>query len=133
MRIIRGAAWVLFAAIMYLIFAGTAHRWMRLPSLGNVGFTLVFVLFAIVHCAACVGWRTTGVFFALVAAISYAMEEIGVRTGLIYGPYHYSDMLGPKLGHVPILIPLAWFMMIYPSWVTARALVRGVDTRPVAG
>jgi putative membrane protein len=56
-----------------------------------------------------------------------------VRTGLVYGPYHYSDMLGPKLGHVPVLIPLAWFMMIYPSWVTARALLRGVDTLRPAG
>lgn len=42
-------------------------------------------------------------------------------------------MLGPELGHVPILIPLAWFMMIYPSWATARALVRGVDTQSPAG
>jgi putative membrane protein len=42
-------------------------------------------------------------------------------------------MLGPKLGHVPVLIPLAWFMMIYPAWVTARALLRGVDTRTAAG
>jgi putative membrane protein len=69
----------------------------------------------------------------LVAAVSYAMEEIGVRTGLIYGPYHYSDMLGSKLGHVPILIPLAWFMMIYPSWMLARALLSGIERRGAAG
>jgi uncharacterized membrane protein len=56
-----------------------------------------------------------------------------VRTGLIYGPYHYSNMLGPKLGHVPILIPLAWVMMIYPSWTIARALLRDVDTSSVPG
>jgi uncharacterized membrane protein len=34
---------------------------------------------------------------------------------------------------VPILIPLAWFMMIYPSWMTARALLRGVDRSTVTG
>jgi putative membrane protein len=104
-----------------------------LPGLGNIGFTLVFVLFAVLHCALCEGWRRTGLFFATAAVVSWVLEETGVRTGLIYGPYHYSNLLGPKLGDVPVLIPLAWFMMIYPSWVTARALVRGVDTRRAAG
>ena len=125
--------WLLFAAVMYLILTEVLSHWIALPDLGNIGFTLIFVLFAIMHCAACVGWKTTGIFFALAASVSYLLEEIGVRTGWIYGAYHYSDMLGAKLGHVPILIPLAWFMMIYPSWIVARALMRGVDTRSAAG
>ncbi len=39
--------------------------------------------------------------------------------------YHYTDVLGSKLGHVPLLIPIAWFMMIYPSYVIANLLVAG--------
>jgi uncharacterized membrane protein len=61
------------------------------------------------------------------------MEEIGVRTGLIFGAYHYSDHLGAKLGHVPVIIPLAWFMMIYPSWVVARALIPSLSPRALRG
>ena len=61
------------------------------------------------------------------------MEEIGVRTGLIYGAYHYGDQLGAKLGHVPVIIPLAWFMMIYPSWMVARALIRGIKIHSIPG
>jgi uncharacterized membrane protein len=127
------AAWLLFAAVMYLILTEALGYWLELPGLGNIGFTLVFVLFAIVHCAACGGWKRAGIFFALAASVSYLLEEIGVRTGWIYGAYPYSDMLGPKLGHVPVLIPLAWFMMIYPSWIVARALMRGVETGSAAG
>jgi len=132
-RIFNAVLWVLFLATLYLIVAEALGPWFTLPELGNIGFTLVFVLFAIGHCARCEGWKRTGLFFATAAIVSYLMEEVGVRTGLIYGPYHYSDLLGPKLGHVPILIPLAWFMMIYPSWVTARALLRGVETRSAVG
>lgn len=131
-RFTRAASWVSFAAVMYLIFTMVLDPWVNLPALGDIGFTLVFVLFAITHCAACAGWRRTGLFFALAAIISYMLEEIGVRTGWIYGAYHYSGMLGPKLGHVPVLIPLAWFMMIYPSWIVARFILRGVHTRSVA-
>src|ERR1700678_1292629 len=112
---------------MYLILTETVWPWVKLPDLGNIGFTLVFVLFSLTHCWAIEGGGRTGMFFAVSALVSYTMEETGVRTGLVYGPYHYSDMLGAKLGHVPILIPLAWFMMIYPSWMTARAVLRGFD------
>ncbi len=86
---------------------GALRPWVRLPNLGNVGFTLVFVLFALVHSCAMDGPRQTAVFFVISALISYVMEEIGVRTGRLFGHYHYSDMLGPKLGHVPVIIPLA--------------------------
>jgi uncharacterized membrane protein len=132
-RIFRAAIWILFAAVVYLLAVEALGPWISLPGLGNIGFTLVFVLFSVLHCAACEGWRRTGLFFATAALVSYLLEETGVRTGLIYGPYHYSDLLGFKLGHVPILIPLAWFMMIYPSWVVARALLRGVDTHTASG
>ncbi len=132
-RLLNVFVWLFFAAIVYLIAVEALSPWLTLPGLGNIGFTLVFVLFALAHCARCEGWPRTGLFFAVSAIVSFAMEETGVRTGLVFGPYHYSDMLGAKLGHVPILIPLAWFMMIYPSWIVGRALLRGLDTRSSIG
>jgi uncharacterized membrane protein len=132
-RILRAACWLLFAAILYLILVEAVWPWLKLPGLGNIGFTVVFVLFALTHCWTMEGGARTGIFFGISAVVSYSMEEIGVRTGLVYGPYHYSDLLGAKLGHVPILIPLAWFMMIYPSWVVARALLLGVEQSSMIG
>jgi uncharacterized membrane protein len=125
--------WLLFAAVAYMQLRDVIRPWVPLPTLGNIGFTLVFVLFSITHCAVSEGVRRTAAFFGLSAVVSWLLEEIGVRSGLIYGPYHYSGMLGPKLGHVPVIIPLAWFMMIYPAWRVARTLLRGVDVRTVPG
>jgi putative membrane protein len=47
--------------------------------------------------------------------------------GLPFGPYRYTDALGPQwFGHVPLLIPLSWFFMAVPSYALARAaLPRG--------
>ena len=36
---------------MYLVLAGMVSPWFRLPDLDNIGFTLVFVRFALAHCA----------------------------------------------------------------------------------
>lgn len=63
-------------------------------------------------------------FFAT-ALITWSFEQVGVATGAVYGAYHYSGMLGPKLGAVPLLIPLAWFMMIYPSYLITTLIVDG--------
>ena len=98
------------------------HPWLDLPDIigGLNGQTLVLVLFSLTHAIYTLGWRHTLVFFSLSAVISWAFEQAGVATGAIYGPYHYTDVLGMKLGNVPLLIPLAWFMMIYPSYVLAN-------------
>lgn len=87
--------------------------------------TLLVMLFSVFHAAYALGWRRTLAFFALAAAISWTYEQVGVETGLIYGKYHYTDALGPKLGHVPIIIPVAWFMMIYPSYIIANLVTKG--------
>jgi len=106
-----------------------------LPSIpgGLKVLTAVLTLFSVTHAWYSLGGRSTAVFFALGAAISWAYEQIGIATGLVFGAYHYTDYLGGRLGDVPVLIPLAWFMMIYPSYVIANLLVEGRPTGTPAG
>lgn len=87
--------------------------------------TVILVLFSVWHASYTLGVRLTVAFFTITAATSWVFEEVGVATGLVFGHYHYTDALGPWLGSVPVLIPLAWFMMIYPSYVAANLIVDG--------
>jgi putative membrane protein len=52
-------------------------------------------------------WR----FLVVVVAGGYAVELLGVRTGRIFGAYHYGEALGWKLSFVPPLIGLNWMVM----------------------
>jgi putative membrane protein len=89
------------------------------PMITLTGFT-----FALLHAGQREGWERALRFLALVFGVSLLFESVGVATGLVYGPYHYTDQLGAKfLGLVPYLIPIAWFMMSYPSYVIAEWLV----------
>jgi uncharacterized membrane protein len=86
--------------------------------------TLAGFAFASVHAGQREGWKRAAWLLALVFAVSLLFESVGVATGWVYGPYHYTNQLGPKfLGLVPFLIPVAWFMMSYPSFVIADRLV----------
>ena len=86
--------------------------------------TLVGFTFALLHAGQREGWSRALRMLALVFGVSLLFESVGVATGLVYGPYHYTDKLGPLfLGLVPYLIPAAWFMMSYPSFVIADWLI----------
>ncbi len=64
-------------------------------------------------------------------AIALTLEYLGSSYGILFGEYDYTDRLGPKLlGKVPAIIPIAWFMMLYPSWATAGYLL--MRFRPTA-
>jgi lycopene beta-cyclase len=58
------------------------------------------------------------------------VEVIGSRTGIPFGSYAYTEVLKPQILHVPVVIPLAWLMMIPPSWGIAAALAP--DGSPLA-
>lgn len=94
---------------------------------GPVGFAQTFLLlvFSLFHGSALWGRRRLALFFGLAVVLSWALEEMGVVTGWIYGGYHYQNMPAPWIGHVPLLIPLAWFMMLYPSTVIAHLIDTG--------
>ncbi len=85
--------------------------------------TLSFFAFAVGHAWYALGYRDTLLFLVLTFVVSLAFESVGVLTGWVYGPYHYSNTLGLKIfGLVPVLIPLAWFMMVYTAYALAELL-----------
>lgn len=84
--------------------------------------TLLFFVFAVFHAANQLGVRSMLVFLSITFVVSFVFETVGVLTGLIYGAYYYTNKLGPKLGVVPVLIPIAWFMMMYASYAIVHAV-----------
>jgi uncharacterized membrane protein len=81
---------------------------------------------SVLSAAASRGWRTGLGVLALVAVVAVLLEALGLSTGFPYGEYSYSDTLGPTLLGVPFLVPLAWLMMAWPSWVLAAVLTARV-------
>jgi uncharacterized membrane protein len=93
-----------------------------------VSWTIVLLgaALSVVHAAAARGARTGAGVLLLVAAVAVAFEAVGLASGVPYGSYSYSDALGPTLLGVPLLVPLAWLMMAWPSWVVGERLAAPV-------
>jgi uncharacterized membrane protein len=93
-----------------------------------VSWTIVLLgsALSVAHATASRGSRTGIGLLGLVVGVAVAFESVGLATGFPYGSYTYSDALGPTLLGVPLLVPLAWLMMAWPSWVVAARLTGGL-------
>ncbi len=68
-----------------------------------------------------VGWLAVCMPFAVAAG--WLAEQLGTRHGWLFGRYTYTEVLGPRLIDVPVVIPLMWFALAMVGWVMAHLLL----------
>jgi putative membrane protein len=68
------------------------------------------------------GARETARMATIVIPLAWLIEFAGSTTGVPFGAYDYTATLAPLLGGVPLIIPLAWLMMLPPAWGVACIL-----------
>lgn len=69
------------------------------------------------------GGRAALRFVLAALAIGWLAEELGATRGWFFGSYDYTDVLGPRLGAVPAIIPMMWFALCYCAYVIANLVV----------
>jgi hypothetical protein len=92
---------------------------------------LAALIFVVVHGYIALGWRNIIAFSLITVVISFISEVIGVATGLIFGSYYYTDLLGPKLLGVPPMIQIGYLATGYASVMMGRIILSLL--RPVTG
>lgn len=68
-------------------------------------------------------------FILIAVPIGWFAEQMGSSRGWFFGRYTYTDVLGPALGNVPLVIPLMWFALCHVGYVMANLMLwqRPVD------
>ncbi|HUV47589.1 MAG TPA: carotenoid biosynthesis protein [Actinomycetes bacterium] len=117
-------------ALGWLLAVATIGLQIAFPLVGDASratlaavTVVVFYLASAVHATAYHRWRGFIVVALLVPAIGWGAERIGSTTGIPFGEYEYTDALGPLIGGVPLVVPLAWAMMGYPAYVAASTVL----------
>lgn len=114
------AAW-----IMSMILLPIA-RWVYGDAAVPVGVAVTTLLqFSAVLSLLLSAWDTRRLLLTVVMAVVVAWfsEYVGSHTGFPFGDYTYTERLQPQLGTVPLLVPLAWLMMLPSAWAVAHCLV----------
>jgi uncharacterized membrane protein len=62
-------------------------------------------------------------FIALSTSIGFGAEWLGMKTGMVFGRYRYTEKSGPRLFKtVPVFVPLMWCVIAYVGFWTARMI-----------
>ena len=69
------------------------------------------------------------IFLATCFIIGVAVEIIGVSTSALFGNYHYGTVLGMQLKHVPLVIGINWFIIIYCCGISVQTLLMKIISR----
>ncbi len=100
---------------LFFVAAYFAVRFPDAPGAGVGSYvsTLLIALPSFVALLGYLGPRQAALGVLAVAAFGYAIETIGVVTGLPYGSFYYGDALGGRLfGLVPYLLPLSYAPLV---------------------
>ena len=91
-------------------------------------YVVLGALAALAHASGRVGARRAALLFALGSLIALGSELLGTSTGVPFGSYQYTPLLGYRIGGlVPFPIPVSWFYMIYGSLAIVGRLLPARD------
>lgn len=92
----------------------------KLPSLSIVILHVVPpAVFALIHGAQRYGWRGILTFTAFCLGVGALSESLSLRIGFPFGHYYFTDVMGPKIFDLPLLLVLAYLGMGYLAWTLA--------------
>lgn len=104
----------------------------RLPTLLIVVLHVIPpAVFALVHGSILYRLRGTLVFTALCLSVAGLSELVSLHTGFPFGSYYFTEVMGPKVAGLPILLVLAYLGIAYCSWVLSLLMVG--YRRPLVG
>lgn len=62
-------------------------------------------------------------FVVIAVCMGWFAEQMGASRGWFFGDYYYTEVLGARLGDVPLVIPLMWFSLTYAGYVIANLII----------
>jgi len=89
-------------------------------------------LFALVHGARIYRSRGILVFATLCLGVGTLFESVSLRTGFPFGHYWFTELMGPKIFDLPVLLVLAYMGMGYLSWVLGLIILE-CQNEPLSG
>lgn len=123
----------LLLVILAAVYWGFAllNPWDLYGAAGDAAYyiqNLAWLAFVLTHGSRRYGWDNLFVFFTITFLISWSSEAASIASGFPFGNYHYTELLGPKIGTVPMAVMPAYFVAGYLAWTMATVFLGNLGT-----
>jgi len=134
LRVSGWRAWFVWGTLLVYALARVCQLYAdRLPTLLIAVLHVVPpALFALVHGSLLYRWRGIAVFAVFCLGFGTLAELVSLRTGFPFGHYYFTDVMGPKIFQLPLLLALAYLGIGYVAWILALVIL-GYADEPING
>jgi uncharacterized membrane protein len=97
--------------------------------------SVLMFFFCWVNATHLLGAKPAFTFVVIAVVFGWFAEQMGSSRGWFFGVYTYTNVLGWRLGEVPMIIPLMWFALCYTAYIIANFAIwqYPVDGSPGTG
>jgi uncharacterized membrane protein len=130
----RWREWFLWGTLAAYVMARISQLYAdRLPTLLIVVLHVVPpALFALAHGSVLYRVKGISVFVVFCLGFGTFAESVSLRTGFPFGHYYFTEVMGPKIFQLPVLLALAYLGIGYVAWILAL-LILGYADKPIRG
>ena len=124
---------VVFPLVGGVLLVASAEGWLPPPLAFNPFLVLLGVLVMrspLLAAVAPLVDRRAGAGLLVLIAYAYAVEYVGVTTGVPYGEFVYGVALGPTLGGVPVGLPVFFIPLVVNAYLLCLLLLGRAADRP---
>jgi uncharacterized membrane protein len=85
--------------------------------------SVLMFAFCWAHASHLLGAQAALKFVLIAVCLGWFAEQMGSTYGWFFGRYTYTEVLGWRLGDVPMIIPLMWFALCYTAYVISYFVI----------
>jgi putative membrane protein len=122
----RGFFWSI--VLLFIIGLGINIRAIIIP-VAKVPWGLLVAIYAglgYAHANYTLGHLRAHALLVITLVTGSLFEIVGLHASFIFGAYEYTDVLRWHIFGMPIVVPFAYFMMVYPCYVITNVVLDGV-------
>lgn len=109
-------------AIIFHVVGLVGIGWLQNQAIINATPWHLLLMFALLCVAMIVQEKKAAYWIAITFIIGFAVELVGVHTGVLFGNYQYTDALGPGWQGIPLLIGANWVIVLAGSITLAMRM-----------
>lgn len=87
-----------------------------------------WLAFVLIHGSRRYGWDNLFIFFGITFLVSWSIEAVSIAAGFPFGGYYYTELLGARIGAVPLAVLAAYFVAGYLAWTMGTTFLGNLGT-----
>ncbi len=116
----RDIGWAVSFIYIGYLFIGQIPELKKIPIFSTTSVSVFLLVSYLITSFLLWKGKKTLIFFIVAALTGSLFEFLSLKTGIPFGHYYYTKLLGPLIGPIPLFIPLLWASLSFYAFQAGK-------------